>query len=220
MPRIGLVSVFLCLGLAIQLGAGSALAQTAHGLTEAERSEALKAEASAFSTSKASPGVTESSAVAGLAVTTKGASGKTVIISAVPVGSASTNTRHESLAKGAAVPVRRALVTRYEYATGLTIRTWVDLASNKALAVRSDANYPTPLAPEELQEAKALARASDAEFDKIVSEGGGDVKFHHLVPVSNSSSSPRYGHRLVWLWTVAPVVSEKYVIDLTWGGVG
>ena len=52
---------------------------------------------------------------------------------------------------------RQARVTRYEYATGLTITTVVDLNASQVLDVRVEANRPTPLGGDEVQRAIVLA---------------------------------------------------------------
>ena len=192
----------------------SAMCQSEHALSEAEKMNALAVEAKTFSERQAVPASLRG-AIPGLSKTTKGVLGKTAVVSVVPVGSASTVVRHGLALSMGSASLRRAVITRYEYATGLTIRTWVDLGSNVTVATRSDANYPTPLAPEELTEAKELLQAKVEEINKILSEGSDSVRYAHLVPVSSNAAAPRYGHRLVWLWLTSPVYTEKYLIDLS-----
>jgi hypothetical protein len=110
----------------------------------------------------------------------------------------------------------RAVVTRYDYATGITTRTTVDLASGKAVHARHDANYPTPLALEEYDHAIALARSRVPAFDAIFkSTQPADLHINVQMPLYDNSSHPRYGHRLVTLWIEAPTPLGRITVDLS-----
>jgi hypothetical protein len=111
---------------------------------------------------------------------------------------------------------QRAMVMRYDYATGVTTRTTVDLGTGRALDVRADTNYPTPLAKEELDQAIALARQKVSAFDDILKAARPeDVSISHLSPLDNDPQSATYGHRLVYLWVSRPRRSEQILVDLS-----
>jgi len=150
-----------------------------------------------------------------LSDTVEGVKKKSIVVSVSPVESASTVIRMDDATSANPIPSRRALVTRFDYATGLTIRTWINLDEEKVVKIRGDLNYPTPLANEELVEAIELLKNSNDEVAKIANEYGDRVQFAHLVPVSSNRSAPRFGHRLVWLWIRAPIHTDKFLVDLS-----
>ena len=111
---------------------------------------------------------------------------------------------------------KRAVVMRYDYATGVTTRTTVDLESGKAVHVRHDANYPTPLAQEEYDQALALARNGVPEFDAIIKTSPpAELKINVQTPLYDNRSHRRYGHRLVTLWIEEPTPSGRITVDLS-----
>ncbi|MGI9421571.1 MAG: hypothetical protein ACR2PA_00070 [Hyphomicrobiaceae bacterium] len=197
-----------------------AIAQQSTALTEEERAKAVAAEKALADQLLAVPAAAREGRIPGLAATKAGRAAKSVVTSIVPIGSASTVRRSGLTAPASASGTRRAMVMRYDYATGITTRTTIDIASGKVLAVRSKVNYPTPLAPSELEEAKALLQSSVPEIDKIVKEHDANkVVFYHLTPIASNATAPKYGHRLVWLWVAEPVHTDKYVVDLSTGEV-
>ena len=198
-------------------GLAAALMVTAmssgRALTEDEMNKALEIEAGASSqrskfTARGSVG-----ALPGLAATPAGKSGKSVRPLVAPVESAGS----ELVARGTQpADPQRAMVMRYDYATGVTTRTTVDLGSGRALDVRADTNYPTPIAREELDQAVALARQKVSEFDAILKAARPeDVSISHLSPLDNDPASSTYGHRLVYLWVSRPKRSEQILVDLS-----
>jgi hypothetical protein len=149
-------------------------------------------------------------ALRGLASTPAGRAGKSVRPLVVP------------LEAGAATPAsgrpagQRAVVTRYDYASGVTTRTTVDLDSGKAVYVRQNANYPTPLAKEEYELALALARKASAEFDTIVKTAApAELLITTQLPLYDNPKHPRYGHRMVMLRIEAPATSDRVTVDLS-----
>jgi hypothetical protein len=180
-----------------------AAAQDLARLTPAEEQRALEIEASSkppavFAKANLLPGLP------GLASTAAGRLGKTVRPLIVPLEGPST------------AGTKRAVVTRYDYASGLTTRTTVDLDSGKAVHVRQDANYPTPLAKEEYEQALAIARKANAEFDAIIKAAApDDLLITSQLPLYANPRHPRYGHRLVALRVEAPDVSDRIVVDLS-----
>ncbi len=191
-------------------------AQDSNALSDQELKQAIDIEKQHLQNQLAAPATTRKTGITGLAATAAGRKGKTVVTSIVPVGSTSTIERSKVIAPASSVGKKRAVVTRYDYSTGITTRTTIDLGSGKVLAVRSKLNYPTALAAEELEEAKTLLIKEEPAIDKIVKEYGSDkVKFFHLTLNSKNPSDKRYGHRLLWLWIAKPVQTNKYLVDLS-----
>ncbi len=184
-------------------------------LTEDQLNKALEIEANASSergkfTARGGPG-----ALPGLASTPAGKAGKSVRPLVSPVESAGGGSDLVPRGTPPADP-QRAMVMRYDYATGVTTRTTVDLGTGRALDVRADANYPTPLAQEELDQAVSLARQKVSEFDAILKAARpGEVTISHLSPLDNDPQSTTYGHRLVYLWLSRPKRTDQILVDLS-----
>jgi len=197
--------------------AGVAMSQ-ARALTEDQLNRALEIEAKAAAADK--PLVARGSVGMGipnLSSTFAGLKGKTVRPIVAPIEAPSA-APEQPVARGAKPPVdaARAIVTRYDYATGVTTRTTVDLGTGRALDVRKDVNYPTPLADEELDQAIALARQKVSEFDNAMKGAKpDDLSVSHLAPVDNDPSSATYGHRLVYLWVERPTRTRRVLVDLS-----
>jgi hypothetical protein len=178
-------------------------AQESAGLTPAQEKRALEIEAASkppavFAKANLLPGMR------GLASTAAGRLGKVVRPLVVPLESPDQ------------AGVKRAVVTRYDYASGLTTRTTVDLETGVAVHVRQDANYPTPLAKEEYEQALALARKANPEFDAIIKAAAADqLLITSQLPLYENPRHPRYGHRLVALRVEAPDVSDRITVDLS-----
>ncbi len=189
--------------LATMLAVLPVSAQEPAKLTPAQERRALEIEASSkppamFAKATLLPGLP------GLASTAAGRIGKSVRPLIVP------------LEAPGQVGSSRAVVTRYDYASGLTTRTTVDLDSGKAVHVRQDANYPTPLAKEEYEQALALARKSVPDIDAIIKAAAPDeLLITTQLPLYANPRHPRYGHRLVALRVEAPEVSDRITIDLS-----
>jgi len=172
-------------------------------LTSAQEQRALEIEAASkppavFAKANLLPGLP------GLASTAAGRLGKSVRPLIVP------------LEAPGQVQVKRAVVTRYDYASGLTTRTTVDLDSGQAVHMRQDANYPTPLAKEEYEQALVLARKANPEFDAMVKAASPDqLVITSQLPLYDNPKHPRYGHRLVALRVEAPDVSDRITVDLS-----
>ena len=195
------------------------LAQSEHALTAEERLNALQIEAATWSPDAFLENPPADSFARALAETPRAIERESFIVAVTPVGSASTASRvRDALADGPASG-RRALVTRYEYATGLTIRTWVNLSTGEVLTVRRDPNYPAPLAPEELTRATQLVEEHDTEIREIARARADDVEYIHMVPANSRWLPSRPGHRLVLLWLASPVLSQRYLVDLSRGEV-
>ena len=105
---------------------------------------------------------------------------------------------------------RQARVTRYEYATGLTIMTVVDLNASRVLDVRTEANRPTPLAGDEVQRAIVLAARAVADLATTARSG---LQVFSLV--DSKPASRHYGHRLVVVWRQTPPPSPRVLVDLS-----
>ena len=105
---------------------------------------------------------------------------------------------------------RQALVTRYEYATGLTVMTVVDLKASLVLDVRAEANRPTPLAPDEIQRAIVLATLAVNDLATTPRSG-----LQILALVDSKPASRQYGHRLVVVWRDGLTPSPRVLVDLS-----
>ena len=105
---------------------------------------------------------------------------------------------------------RQARVTRYEYATGLTITTVVDLNASQVLDVRAQANRPTPLGGDEVQRAIVLAARAVADLATTPRS-----RLQVLSLVDSKPASRHYGHRLVVVWRQTPPTSPRVLVDLS-----
>ena len=105
---------------------------------------------------------------------------------------------------------RQALVTRYEYSSGLTLMTVVDLNTGRVVDVRSEFNRPTPLGGDEIQ--RAIVLAARAVLDLATAPGSG-LQVQALI--EGKPTSRRYGHRLVVVWRGTPPASPRVLVDLS-----
>jgi hypothetical protein len=202
-------------GLTFALAVSGFAVLQAQALSEDQVNRALEIEATASSDAKLVARGSVGLALPGLARTLAGIKGKFVRPLVAPTETATSETTPAARGVGPP-PSDRAVVMRYDYATGITTRTTVDLATGRALDVRKDVNYPTPLAQEELDHAIALAREKVSEFDAIIKAARPqDVAISHLAPLDNDPSSSTYGHRLVYLWVQRPTRSEQILVDLS-----
>ena len=211
--HLGTLPLVLCI---LALGfTRVALAQSGHVLTDEERSNALEIESTKWSPEGFVDRPPAESFARSLAGTPKARDRISLVVAVTSVGMESTASRVREALKDGPASGRRALVTRYEYATGLTIRTWINLSTRKVLLVRRDANFPAPLAPEELEQAKQLLQKFDSEIKDVVRTRPDDVEFVHMVPANRKWLPSRAGHRIVLLWLASPVQSRRYLIDLS-----
>lgn len=167
-------------------------------LREADRQRAIDIEEKHFPNFDRSP--FDSLKIPALADTPCGKLKLTIVTNVTLLGSAGT-------AEG---PARRLIVTRYEYATGLTWRTTVDIGGEgKVLDYRADANWPTPLADQEISRAVRLASAQLA-----IPKAAEHPKVEAVPVIQGSRDSELYGHRLV---TIRPesAPTKLVLIDLT-----
>ncbi|MEW4566617.1 hypothetical protein AB1L88_02000 [Tautonia sp. JC769] len=88
----------------------------------------------------------------------------------------------------------------FKYDEGVTIRSRIDAESREVVSVEKLRAYPTPLAPEELEEAMKLAREESDAVQGLFEEARDDgPKVTHLVPVISDPDNPRFGSRIVLL---------------------
>ncbi len=183
-------------------------AQRLSSLTDEERDAALALEASAIDQLKGGPSLAPMASFSAeiipeLRATPMGAEGKSVVTGVTSVSP-----------KEAAEATRRAVVTRYDYATGLTFRTVIDLTARQALDIKADPNFPTPLAPEEAERAIEIAAGTVPEIAQPA--GGPPPAAPSLLPIIDSlPSSPTYGHRLVVVWRDDLPRTTRVLVDLT-----
>jgi len=111
---------------------------------------------------------------------------------------------------------RRAIVTQFDYVTGLLVTVTVDLEAKKVLDVKVARDKPAPLSAAEFNHALGLAIANNSDIKRLATEFGRDkLGVEIVMPVDSRKTSPRYGHRLVLLWVETPQPSDRSMVDLT-----
>jgi hypothetical protein len=102
-----------------------------------------------------------------------------------------------------------AVVVRYDYSSGLTFQTTIDLNQRKQVAIHASANRVTLLATPEIERAAAV----------VTKKIPGTLLSPDTVsarPINDdATTSKSYGHRLVVLWQDQPERSTHYLVDLT-----
>jgi len=170
-------------------------------LSDAEKQLAYQIEDANVRQLRASPAVPwAGKAIPQLARTPAGRLQKSVVTQVTLLGSPGTSSPTD----------RQALVTRYEYATGVTVLTVIDLNAARVIDVRAEANRPTPLSTDEVQRAIALASRAIPEL-AIAPRSALQI----LSVVQSKPTSRRYGHRLVVVWREGPSPSRRVLVDLT-----
>ena len=105
----------------------------------------------------------------------------------------------------------KALVVRYDYGSGLTFRTTVDVTKSEVVDIKAEANRPTILATPEIVKATKLLRSAGVP----VSPETVSAK-----PINDdATNSMSYGHRLIVLWQEEPVQTNRILVDLTSGKI-
>lgn len=106
----------------------------------------------------------------------------------------------------------------FRYDDGKTIRTMFNATEQKVIRIDILEAYPTPLAGEEIEKAKELAKAKDAKIRQLI-EGTPQeqLKIEFLSPVVSDKRDPRYGKRLVIVIVSSKDApgSEKVTLNLT-----
>ncbi len=90
-----------------------------------------------------------------------------------------------------------AELTYFDYASGKTIRTIVDLEEKITIKTNDFEAYPAPLAKDEEERAVELARESSDPVKALYANG--DVSFYAMAPVISDREDKRFGHRIVFL---------------------
>ena len=183
-------------------GPTGAVAQpSSRGLSDAEKRLAFQLEAQSLQQLRADPvNPLLAKGIPQLARTPAGRAQKSVVTEVSLLGSPGTATAAD----------RQALVSRYEYASGLTLLTVVDLNAGRVVDVRAEANRPTPLAADEIQRAIVLAGRAAAD---LATTPRSELQVMPLV--DSKTTSRRYGHRLVLVWREVPAPSARVLVDLT-----
>jgi hypothetical protein len=126
----------------------------------------------------------------------------------------------------AAPPSYKAEIMYYKYEGGETVRVTLDLPSGmppKVVKTETFKAYPTPLAPEEKQEAQRLAKEKVKQVSDLVAGAApGDVVTEILSPIVSNPKLPKYNHRLVLLTLQRRSQGARRVqveVDLTKGTV-
>jgi len=113
-------------------------------------------------------------------------------------------------------PTRRiAVVLRYDPVVDLTRRAFIDVARGEVLRRDDLKAYPTPLHPEEIEQALALARRAVPAVETAFRAPGGPPR-HDWVNVVHGAG-PRFGHRLVVLRFHHRELPASVLVDLTAG---
>ena len=187
--------------LAASIGGGAgASAQPPRSLSDADSQLARQIEAANLQQLRAGSSPLFNKGFPQLARTAAGRTNRSAVTSVTLLGSPGTS----------AAADRQALVTRYEYASGLTLLTVVDLNAARVVDVRAEANRPTPLAEDEIQRAIVLAGRAVAD---VATTPRASLKI--LSIVDSKPTSRRYGHRLVAVWRETPPPSPRVLVDLS-----
>jgi hypothetical protein len=113
---------------------------------------------------------------------------------------ASTMVRYKDKPEGATTESEFVESLHFDYDTGKTIRTIYNNSDKKVVKIETLAAYPTPLATEEIAQAKKLAEDKDekvkALFEKYKEN---QVTVNALAPVISDQTNKRFGKRLVHL---------------------
>ncbi len=176
------------------------LAQPPRVLSDAETRLAAQLEEGSLQQLRTAASPLFNKGIAQLARTPAGRLRKSIVTSVSLLGSPGTSTATD----------RQALVTRYEYATGLTLMTVVDLNAGKVVDVRAEPNRPTPLADDEIQRAIVLAGRAVPNLATTPRAG-----LHVITLVDSKTTSRRYGHRLIVVWRETPPPSPRVLVDLS-----
>lgn len=117
---------------------------------------------------------------------------------------------------------RIAEVTRYQYAGGITVHTYVDVDAERAVSVTPYPNFPTPLSAEELDRAITLASEQVPELASAVNEiGRENLLVKPMTLIVSTAGAPNYGHRIAILHFRTRQAMDRQIssvhVDLTDG---
>jgi hypothetical protein len=107
---------------------------------------------------------------------------------------------------------RTAIVLRFDRASDVTLRTFVDLDARRVLRRDELKSYPTPLHPDEIDEAIAIARRTFAAIERAFAESARPS--HDWTNLAHSSG-PRTGHRLILLRFHDAALPASVLVDLS-----
>jgi len=119
--------------------------------------------------------------------------------------------------KSSPTPTDRAVVTIYRYADDTTVYSVVDLATGKAVDVRTAQHMRTPLSDGEFEAAKALAREKLPEVRELLDKFGDRVEVYPQFSQYKPENEARV-HRVVHvLYRVdrRDLSAPRPVVDLT-----
>ena len=122
-------------------------------------------------------------------------------------------------ADGADAAIEFVETLHFRYDDGKTIRTVLNLSANKVVKVEELAAYPTPLAGNEVAEAKKLAEEKDEKVKVLVANTpAGNLTVSTLAPVVSDKKHANYGKRLaVVIYSPKGKLAEtqKVLVNLT-----
>jgi hypothetical protein len=114
---------------------------------------------------------------------------------------------------------RRAVVSRYFYARGVTAHSYVDLGEGKIVARTLEVNAPTPLVEAEIVRALEIARKANAELGAALSGARPpDLRIQASQVIYNDEEHERYAHRLAAVTVGIPgrdAALGPYLVDLS-----
>jgi hypothetical protein len=113
---------------------------------------------------------------------------------------ASTMVRYKDKPQGAATESDFVESLHFEYDTGKTIRTIYNLTDKKVVKIEKLEAYPTPLADEEVGQAKSLAAEKNDKVQALFRKYKEDqIEVSALAPVIADRNNKRFGKRLAIL---------------------
>lgn len=116
-----------------------------------------------------------------------------------------------------------AEVLEYDYPTGETLRSTVNLRTERLVKFRRLPAYPTPLTKEEAAQAREVATSGDEKLKKLTQKyPPAELKYQELVIVISDKKAKLFGNRIVIVYvTPAGKASESVSVgvNLTSGAV-
>jgi hypothetical protein len=117
----------------------------------------------------------------------------------------STMIRYRATRAGATTESDLVEALHFNYDDGKTIRTLYDLTDKKVIKVDALEAYPTPLANQEIAEAKKLASEKDERAKALLQKyRDNEISVGALAPVIADRANKRFGKRLAIL-VLAPI---------------
>jgi hypothetical protein len=128
---------------------------------------------------------------------------------------ASTVVQYASTPAGAKEPQQMIEALHFRYDDGKTLRTTYNMSTKKVTKLEALEAYPTPLAAEEVAEAKKLAQKQDKKVnDLMMKYKGPELRVQALAPVISEKKHKLFGKRLARL-VLTPKKQLKDSVSVT-----